>query len=139
MYHSITFTDENGVSKNTWDDWFLIPENRPWFDYQKPTTTVSSIPGFINARHDVSEIMGNLGVGTITGSIVFIVENEHGNWVDKYSAILNYAHGQRLRAVLEDDPSYYYDCRYKIVWATGENWSKVTFQYTIIEVGRTGG
>ena len=40
MYHSITIG-----SKNTWDDWYLIPSSRPVVNPPKPKTKYIDIPG----------------------------------------------------------------------------------------------
>ena len=40
MYHSITFG-----SKNTWEDWHLVPTSRPLFLPPKQKKSITDIPG----------------------------------------------------------------------------------------------
>ena len=43
--------------------------------------------------------------------------NDFKPWHMAYSDIMDYLHGQKLRAVLEDDPEYFYEGRFTVnVW-----------------------
>lgn len=127
MYHSITFGD-----KNTWDDWFLIPTSRPVFNPPKPKTAYIDIPG-ADGHLDVSEsLTGAVVYDPRQGSIEFVVDNWHREWHELYSDILHYLHGKTMRAVLEDDPQYYYEGRFTVnQWKSDPHNSKITIDYIV--------
>lgn len=102
MYHSITFG-----TKNTWDDWHLIPTSRPVFNPPSVKTNLIEIPGGDGALDLTTALAGRPLYKNRTGSIEFFVENDFRDWAVLYSEIMVYLHGQKMRAVLEDDPSYY--------------------------------
>ena len=127
MYHSITFGD-----KNTWEDWHLIPSSRPVFNPPTQKTTYVSIPGS-DVVIDLSEIhTGYPAYEYRTGSFEFIVDNGHEDWSILYSEIMNYLHGKRMKAILEDDPGYYYEGRFSVKgWKSEHHNSKITIDYYV--------
>ena len=131
MYHSITFSNQNG-EKNTWDDWHLIPASRPVFNPPKPKTLFVDIPG-ANGHLDLSEsVSGEVVYEARTGSMEFIVDNGHREWHELYSEIMNYLHGRSTKATLEDDPDYYYEGRFTInQWKSDPHNSRITIDYTV--------
>ncbi len=67
-----------------------------------------------------------------TGSIEFIVMNDFKRWHIAYSDIMDYLHGQRMRAVLEDEPDYFYEGRFTVgAWKSEKDWSRVTINYDV--------
>lgn len=67
-----------------------------------------------------------------TGSIEFIVMNDFKPWHMAYSDIMDYLHGQKLRAVLEDDPEYFYEGRFVVnTWKSEKDWSRITIDYDV--------
>lgn len=127
MYHSITFGD-----KNTWDDWHLIPSSRPVFNPPKPKTNYVDITGS-NWHLDLSEaVSGEVVYEGRMGSLEFIVANGHQEWHELYSKIMNYLHGRVMKAVLEDDPDYYYIGRFSVnQWKSDPHNSKITIDYNV--------
>lgn len=127
MYHSITFGD-----KNTWDDWHLVPSSRPVFDPPAPKEKYLDIPGGDGAI-DLSESLTGYPVyQNRTGSLEFIVMNDYWQWQEAYSAICDYLHGQSMRAVMEDDPAYYYEGRFKVSkWKSDKYYSTITIDYNV--------
>ena len=126
MYHSITIG-----SKNTWDDWRLIPSSRPLV--VPPTVKESSldIPG-TNGLLDTTDMHGRVMYGNRAGSWQFFVENDFRPWEEAYSDIMGYVHGQARYVVLEDDPEYYYQGRIKVnQWASNKDYSSITFDYNL--------
>lgn len=127
MYHSITFG-----SMNTWDDWHLVPSTRPVFNpptLKKKTMEISGMDGII----DLSEsITGYPVYNNREGSFEFIVMNDYKSWEKAYSDIMDYLHGRVMRAVLEDDPNYYYEGRFTINnWKSDSKYSLITIDYSI--------
>ena len=134
MYHSITFyagdTLENGT--NSWDDWHIISPNRLLFNPPPVKTHYVDVPG-ANGQIDLTEaLVGHPIYGNRTGSFTFIVLNDYGNWADRYSSMLGYFHGRRLKAILEDDPEYYYEGRFEVdEWGSEDSWSTISISYNV--------
>lgn len=116
--------------RNTWDDWHILPTSRPVFTPPEPKTTYVDIPGG-NGALDLSEsLTGYPTYNDREGEFTFRVMNDYGLWSDRYSEIMEYLHGRRLYAVLEDDPNWFYDGRFNVEsWASGDTWSEITIGY----------
>ena len=133
MYHSIIFGD-----KNSWADWYLIPSSRPVFNPPTPKTKFVDIPG-ADWHLDMSTVLtGDIAYEARTGSFEFIVDNgqlsdyKAERWHLLYSEILDYLHGQLSKAVLEDDPGFYYEGRFTVnQWKSDPNNSKITIDYNV--------
>jgi predicted phage tail component-like protein len=108
-YHSITIG-----TKNTWDDWGLIPSSRPVFEPPTKKTSYVDIQG-MNGTIDMSEALTGYPIyNNREGSFGFYVvldcaQNAGKTWKDLYSTISNYLHGKTFQAILDDDPDYYYE------------------------------
>lgn len=127
MYHSVTYGE-----KNTWDDWHLIPTSRPLFNPPGIKTSYLDIPG-ANGIIDLTESLTGYPVyENRTGSQEYIVLNGYKPWDVIYSEIMNYLHGQRMKAVLEDDKAFYYEGRFSVNrWKSDKNWSLITIDYDV--------
>lgn len=127
MYHSITFGE-----KNTWDDWHLIPSSRPLFNPPAQKIRTLDIPGG-DGLIDLSESLTGYPVyENRTGSLEFIVMNDYKPWHMAYSDIMDYLHGQVLRAFLEDDPEYFYEGRFAVnEWKSEKDWSRIVVDYSV--------
>lgn len=127
MIQSITFGD-----KNTWDDWKILPTERPVFAPPKPKTTYIDIPGG-NGALDLSESLTGYPIfENRTGSFKFRVMNDYVEWHERYTEIMEYLHGRSMNAVLADDPNYFYKGRFTVDgWASSNTWSEITIGYTV--------
>lgn len=127
MIQSITFGD-----KNTWDDWKILPTERPVFAPPKPKTTYIDIPGG-NGALDLSESLTGYPIyENRTGSFTFRVMNDYVEWYERYTEIMEYLHGRSMNAILADDPNYFYKGRFTVdSWASGDTWSQITIGYTV--------
>lgn len=127
MIQSITFGD-----KNTWDDWKILPTERPVFAPPKPKTTYIDIPGG-NGALDLSESLAGYPVfKNRTGSFKFRVMNDYVEWHERYTEIMEHLHGRQMNAVLADDPNYFYRGRFTVDgWASADTWSEITIGYTV--------
>ena len=57
---------------------------------------------------------------------------EQAPWHSVYSEIMDYLHGQSLRAILEDDPEYFYEGRFTVnSWKSPKEWSRITIDYSV--------
>lgn len=127
MYHSITFGE-----KNTWDDWRLVPSSRPVFNPPAQKVKTLDIPGGDGVLDLSQALTGYPVYQNRTGSIEFIVMNDYKPWQIAYSDIMDYLHGQTMRATLEDDPEYFYEGRFAVnTWKSEKNWSKIVINYDV--------
>jgi hypothetical protein len=127
MYHSVIFGE-----KNTWDDWHLIPQSRPVFLPPDLKTSYIEVPG-TDGTKDLSEALtGEIKYKNRQGSISFYVDNGHKPWEIVYSEIMNYLHGQQMKAYLEDDPGFYYEGRFSVnTWRSEKNRSEIVIDYNV--------
>lgn len=132
MYHSISIG-----SKNTWDDWHLIPSTRPVFKQPTLKTNFIDIPGG-NGQLDLSQALTGYPIyNNREGQLEFNVVNEPTHpwfrpWYDLCSEIANYLSGKRFRVVLEDDKEYYYEGTMTLnEWKSDKNWSKIVLDYNL--------
>ena len=126
MYHSITLG-----TKNTWTDWHLIPTSRPQFTLPPVKTKYIEIPG-ADGELDVSALLtGQAMYGNRTGYWGFVITKYDVNWAKTYSDIAEYLHGKRMRAVLEDDPLYFYEGRFSVQMDPGPSFSTITIEYNV--------
>lgn len=136
MYHSVTFGD-----KNTWDDWGLVSEERPFIAPPTPKTNYVEIPGASSELDFSEELTGYPTFNNRTGSLDFIITDQYiseqtQRWRHKYSEIMSYISGRRLKMILEDDPDYFYEGRFYVENYTpgssvSESFSKITINYNL--------
>lgn len=133
MYHSITIGD-----MNTWDSWHLIPKSRPLFNPPSVKTNYIEIPGGDGSLDLTTALAGRPVYKNRTGSWEFYVENGYKDWAVLYSEIMTYLHGKKLKAILEDDPDYYYEGRFAVnAWKSDPNWSIITIDYEVAPYKRS--
>lgn len=127
MYHSITFGD-----KNTWTDWHLIPTSRPLFTPPPLRSVTVDLPG-VDGLVDISLMLNPTPMfGNRTGSNEFVVMPGFKSWEILSSDIANYLHGKSMRAVLEDDPLYFYSGSFAISnWRSNKSFSTLVIEYTV--------
>ena len=126
-YHSITIG-----SRNTWDNWHLVPTSRPLVEPPSVRTNYIDIPGASGSLDLTEALTGYPTYNNRSGSWEFLVMNGYRSWDVAYSDIMAYLHGKKLRAVLDDDPDYYYEGRFSVNgWSSDKNWSKITINYNV--------
>ena len=132
MYHSITFTNSEGITKNTWDDWHLIPTSRPVFNPPSVKTKYLELPGSSRII-DFSEAVKKYPLyGSREGSLEFMVENGHSEWYELYYEILRFLNGKRMQVSSEDDISYYYEGRFSVnEWKSDKHYSIIAIDYKL--------
>ena len=127
MYHSITIGD-----KNTWDDWHLIPATRPLFNPPTVKENMVNIPGGDGVLDLTASLAGRPTYNNRTGSWTFYVQNGFKDWSVLYSEIMVYLHGQTFKAILEDDPAYFYEGRFSVnQWKSDKDCSQVVINYNV--------
>lgn len=138
MYHSITIGD-----KNTWDDWHLIPATRPLFNPPTVKENMVNIPGGDGVLDLTASLAGRPTYNNRTGSWTFYVQNGFKDWFVLYSEIMVYLHGQTFKAILEDDPAYFYEGRFSVnQWKSDKDYSQIVINYNVgpykKEINNTG-
>lgn len=132
QYHSLIFVKSNNDQINTWDDWHLVPTSRPLVNPPEPKENSVDVAGS-NGKLDFTEsLTGYTLYQNRTGSWEFMVMNGYDPWYIKFSEVMQYLHGRRMKVILEDDPSYYYIGRFKVnQWDSGEKNSNITIDYDL--------
>ncbi len=140
MYHSITIGTDifnldktvTTVTKNTWDDWHLIPATRPLVKPPSPKINRIEIPGGDGSLDLTNVLAGRPTYSDRSGSWSFYVENGFKEWSVLYSEIMTYLHGKELQCSLEDDPFYYYEGRFAVnEWRSDPYNSVITINYVL--------
>ena len=130
MYHSINFG-----SKNTWDDWHLVPTSRPVFNPPALKERKLEIPGGNGIIDMTTSLTGYPVFQNREGSFEFIVMNDYMEWHELYSEISDYLHGQKMKAWFDfewNSNGYYYEGRFKVnSWKSDKNYSKITIDYSV--------
>lgn len=129
--HGITFVNNAGTSKNTWKDWKIVPTSRPLFLPPNVKTVKVDIPGADGILDMTESLTGEVQYNNRTGSLEFQVENR-SRWYDVYSDIMDYMHGQQMKAILDDEPVYYYKGRFSVnEWKSDKYRSKIVINYDV--------
>lgn len=125
--HSIKFGEYD-----SWKDWHLIPSSRPVVSPPSERTNLVTVPGR-NGTVDLSwALTGKPVYDNRTGNFEFYVDqNQWNGWHTAYSKIMNALQGSRIRVVLSDDPSFYYEGICCVdEWTSDERTSKISIKYT---------
>lgn len=143
MYHSITFGDGSlypsghdregqFMGTNTWDDWHLIPAERPSIVSPGVATNFVEIPGRDGALDMTTFLVNRPVYGNRQGSWDFIVDNDHEYWETIRMKLMNFLHGKKWKVVLEDDPDWYWEGRFAVDnWRSESANSKITINYQV--------
>ena len=131
MYYSITFTNAQGVKKNTWADWGLIPTTPPMVEPPPVAANYVEIPG--GPPIDVTEwLSGKPAYNNSEGSWVFVASRDPVNRTELFREMMNFLHGQQLRIEFEEDPLHYRIGRISLTSpSTGDIAFSIEIGYTI--------
>lgn len=125
--HTITFGD-----KNTWTDWHLVPSTRPVILPPSVKTSYATLLGSDNQVDCTEAVAGRPTYDYRTGSLEFYVDNDWEPWYEVYSKVMDYLHGQDMKAYLSDDKYYYYTGRYSVnTWRSDSVNSMITIDYNV--------
>lgn len=131
--HSLTFiTMDESESRNTWTDWHLIPSSRLVVAEAGVSTNFIEIPGRGDPVDLTEYLTGKPVYGPRSGSWEFLVDNYHEYWDAIRTKIVNFIHGKRMRVILSDIPTRYWEGRFSVEnWQPGENFSQITINYVL--------
>jgi len=118
--------------RNTWDDWFLVPTERPSVNNPDYKSNYIDVPG-ANSSLDFTESLTNYPLySNRTGSWTFRTTPGYYPWDVLYQRVSNYLHGRKLRVILEDDAYYYYVGRLKVnEFKSNEHASEIVIDYDL--------
>lgn len=127
QYHSLIISGQN-----TWDNWHIVPTERPSVAPAAVKESYVDIPG-ANGTLDYTEALaGTVLYGDSEGSWEFIVLNGYQEWYTLYNYLLQYLHGKEHTIILEDEPDYQYTGRLKVnQWKSEQHNSKITIDYKL--------
>lgn len=146
--HSLTFTNDDDESKNTWDDWHLVPSSRPVLNPPSTKTYDEDIPG-ANGKIDLTEALtGYPSYNNRTGSLEFVVMHQgldtslgdpygylntsNSGWQGVFTEISNFIHGQSMKVESEDYPDWYFKGRMSVnKWKSDQTASTITLDYDL--------
>lgn len=116
-------------SKHSYKDWGLILKSRPVISPPSPKTLYIDIPAS-DGIIDLTEWMtGEVKFENRTITCEFNVIDARSRWSNIYSEILDFLHGQQMKVILDEDPTYYYVGRLKVnEWKSDKKTSTITIE-----------
>lgn len=122
----------NGVTfgdKHSYRDWGLILKSRPVISPPSPKTLYIDIPGSDGVLDLTESLTGDVKFENRTITCEFNVIDNRKRWSNIYSEILDYLHGQRMKIMLDEDPTYYYVGRCQVnEWKSDKVTSLITIE-----------
>lgn len=122
----------NGVTfgdKHSYRDWGLILKSRPAISPPSPKTLYIDIPGSDGVLDLTESLTGDVKFENRTITCEFNVIDSRKRWSNIYSEILDYLHGQRIKIILDEDPTYYYVGRFQVnEWKSDKVTSLITIE-----------
>ena len=122
----------NGVTfgdKHSYRDWGLILKSRPVLSPQSKKTLYIDIPGSDGVLDLTESLTGDVKFENRTITCEFNVIDSRKRWSNIYSEILDYLHGQRIKIILDEDPTYYYVGRFQVnEWKSDKVTSLITIE-----------
>lgn len=131
--HSVNFIIGT-TTKNTYDDWLLIPTERPVVVPPQVKTNYVDLPG-ADGDLDLTETVTSVPVyKPREGAFEFYMKSTELSqpWFTMYSSVLNFLHGKSGKMILDDDPDWYYSGRFEIdTYESKEHWAVVSVKYHV--------
>lgn len=141
-FYSVTFG-----TKNTWDEWALMPVKEGRIEFVTPDVKQSyiDIPGS-DGELDLSDVLtGYPTYENRKGTLKFRFFDNGVPSRARFTQLKNYLHGKTMKAVIEDDPSHYYEGRFmvgELTFSKRGNWGEVEISYNVqpykVELTSTG-
>ncbi|HBA50091.1 MAG TPA: mtfA protein [Lachnospiraceae bacterium] len=118
-----------GVAFGEWHsfrDWQLLLSKRPEISPPSPKTNYIDIPGGDGSLDLTESLTGDVQYGTRAIKFTFATIKPRRKWADLYSDIQDCIHGQRMKVIMDEDPSFYYIGRAAVnSWESSEKYSTV--------------
>lgn len=161
MYHSVTFIREDiDQERNSWDDWALIPTSRPIIAPPNVEFKFVTVP-YSNEPIDLTNLKYGTRQGSFEFAIDLenlrirwrdLEPNiwpeleqytwlelerlskgfESNSWIMAFKDFLDFLNGEKMKVVLEDDPTRYYEGRILVEkFDSGKDFSKIHVNYIL--------
>lgn len=133
----ITFYKEDylGTSfgnKHTWDDWNLILKTKPDVSFPETKTKYIDLTGS-NGQIDLTSLLTyDTKYANRQGSFTFSTIIPRDYWDSLKTEIANYLHGQRMKMIIDEDPSYYWMGRFSLnEWKSDKKIGELVIDYDL--------
>ena len=118
--------------KHSYQDWKLIPKERAVISPAEPKYQIQEIPGSDEVIDDTEALDGRVHYSQRTYTHEFLVLDARKRWFSIYSEIQNYLQGKRLQLILDEDPLYYYEGRFKVnEWKSDKGYATIVIEGTL--------
>lgn len=109
-------------NKNSLRDWGIYLKNRPSISPPEPKTSYIEIAGR-DGDIDASEsLTGYMNYKDRDIEMEFTIIDPREFWSEKYSEIMDYMHGRKMRIIMDEAPDYYYEGRITVgTWDSERN------------------
>ena len=122
MIYGVTFGE-----KHTFRDWGLLPAERAKVSPAEPKYNISEIPGSDEVIDYTDTLDGHVHYKQREYSQKFNIIKPRSSWFSIYSDIMDYLQGKKLKMILDEDPTYYYEGRFQVdEWNSEEKYSTIT-------------
>lgn len=122
----------NGVtfgSKHSYKDWGLILKSRPVISPPSPKTVYIDIPASDGIVDLTESLTGDVKFENRTITCEFNVIDHRKRWSNIYSEILDYLHGKNMKLMIDENPDYYYEGRFKVnEWKSDKRTSTIVIE-----------
>lgn len=125
LTYGVTFGDKHSIK-----DWNIYLKSRPTISPPDPKTAYADVPGFDGSIDLTESASGRVSYNNRKLQCEFVVMDGRERWPTIYSTILNYLHGQLMKVIFDEDPSYYYEGRFEV-----DKWQSNRFNSTIVITG----
>lgn len=116
-------------SKHSYDDWGLILKSRPVISPPSPKTVYVDIPASDGIIDLTESLTGDVKYENRSITCEFNVIDARNRWSNVYSEILDFLHGQELKVILDEDPTFYYIGRLTVnEWNSDKRTSTITIE-----------
>lgn len=115
--------------KHSYRDWGLLLKSRPIISPPSPKTVYVDIPGSDGIIDLTESLTGDVKFNNRPIKFEFIVIDARNRWSNIYSEIMDFLHGQQLKIILDEDPTYYYIGRVQVnEWKSDKVYSTITIE-----------
>lgn len=133
MLSTIETMKKRQLVKDTWNDWHLIPNERPSFQPPAVKTNYQGLDGTDTVIDLTTAVAGYVPHDRREGSWEWHVVNDYGHWATRYSQIMNFLQQREVVAILEDDAGYCYRGRFSVnQWRSDPERSKIVIDYSVL-------
>lgn len=113
MIYGTTFINDENI-RHTYKDWELLQVGPAIVSPPKVQTYYISVPGRDGDLDYTTALDGNVHYQSREFSVTLKCVSGRDNLKSMYSALLNFLHGRKLRAICDDDPNYYWEGRFEV-------------------------